>query len=194
MLNDGLLALAEYLAAQTWSISLHESIYMYAWIESTHVLTLTLFLGLLVIVDLRMLGWAFQSLPARQLAAHLNRPMMFGFVIMVVTGFLLYYAIPVRTTQSIWFRLKVVLLIAAGINAWLFHRALRRAGNEWDSSGSAPRRLRVGAGLSLLLWCGVVFAGRAIAYDWFDCHKPLSSTLLWAAGCVQTSLPAEIAP
>lgn len=193
MLNEWLLSLAEYLAAQEWSIALHESIYMYAWVESTHVLTLVLFLGMLAIIDLRMLGWAFTGLAATTLAERLNRPMLIGFVIMVVTGFILYYAIPVRTTQSIWFRIKVVLLIAAGINAWLFHRALRHAEVSWDARGRAPQRLRLGAGASLLLWCGVVFAGRAIAYDWFDCHKPLSGLMFWAAGCVHELAALEAA-
>ncbi|MFL2523505.1 MAG: hypothetical protein ACJ0RB_08900 [Candidatus Azotimanducaceae bacterium] len=46
--------------------------------------------------------------------------MMIGFGLMVISGLLLYYAIPVRTTQSLWFRIKVVLLILAAINAFTF--------------------------------------------------------------------------
>jgi len=193
MLNEWLLALAEYFAAQQWSIALHESIYLYAWVETTHVLTLVLFLGMLAIIDLRMLGWAFTGLSATSMAERLNRPMLVGFAVMVVTGFTLYYAIPIRTTQSIWFRIKVVLLIAAGINAWLFHRALRNAGATWNDRTQAPQRLRAGAGVSLLVWSGVVFTGRAIAYDWFDCHKPLSGWMFWAAGCVQELAASETA-
>jgi uncharacterized membrane protein len=185
MLNEWLLVLAQFFAAQEWSVALHESIYAYAWIETVHVLTLTLFLGMLVIIDLRMLGWAFGGFPATELARRLSQPMLIGFVVMVITGFILYYAIPIRTTQSIWFRIKVVLLVVAGINAWLFHRALRNAESSWNDRGLPPPRLRTGAGLSLILWSGVVFAGRAIAYDWFDCHKPLSGMMFWAAGCVQ---------
>ncbi len=193
MLNEWLLVLAQYLAAQEWSIALHESIYLYAWVETTHVLTLVLFLGMLAIIDLRMLGWAFTGLAATSLAERLNRPMLIGFAVMVVTGLTLYYAIPIRTTQSIWFRIKVVLLIAAAVNAWLFHRALRNAGATWNDQTQAPDRLRTGAGVSLLLWCGVVFTGRAIAYDWFDCHKPLSGLMFWAAGCVQELAASETA-
>ncbi len=184
MLNDWLLALARFLDGQAWSTSLHESLYLYAWIETTHVLTLMVFLGMLFTIDLRMLGLAFREVPASRLAASLDRPMLFGFVVMVITGLLLYYAIPVRTTQSIWFRIKVVLMVAAGINAWLFRSRLRGAGPDWDTAPRAPRPLRVGAGLSLALWAGVVVSGRAIAYDWFDCHKPLPGFLVWAAGCV----------
>ena len=142
------------------------------------------FLGMLVIIDLRMMGKTFTSIPAAELAERLNRPMVIGFIVMVVTGFLLYYAIPVRTTQSIWFRIKVVLLVAAGINAWLFHRAMRESVDTWSKDEIPPQRIRRGAATSLTLWLGVVFTGRAIAYDWYDCHKPQSEFIYWIAGCV----------
>ncbi len=167
-----------------WSTAIHESIYLYSWIETTHVLTLMLFLGMLAVIDLRMLGLVFKDIPASQIAERLNRPMVIGFIVMIVTGFLLYYAIPVRTTQSIWFRIKVVLLVAAGINAWLFHRRMRESVGSWDTEPKAPPRIRHGAAASLALWMGVVFTGRAIAYDWYDCHKPQSEFVYWIAGCV----------
>ena len=166
------------------STGIHESIYMYSWIETTHVLTLMVFLGMLVVIDMRMLGWIFPNVRASVIAQRLNTPMVIGFTVMVITGFLLYFAIPVRTTQSIWFRIKVVLLIAAGINAWLFHRRMRESVNTWDADERAPKRIRTGAAVSLTLWLGVVFTGRAIAYDWYDCHKPQSEFVYWIAGCV----------
>ncbi len=183
-MNELLLNLALWLDAQSASTQLHESYYLYAWIESTHVLTLMLFLGMLFVIDLRILGLAFPTLPATTLIQRLDRPMLIGFAIMVITGFILYYAIPVRTTQSIWFRIKVVLLIAAGINALLFRRAVRNTDARWDDGTRAPQRLRWGAGLSLTFWAGVVVCGRTIAYDWFDCHKALPNFMYWAAGCV----------
>jgi uncharacterized membrane protein len=184
MLNERLLSLARWLEGHDWSIALHESQYLYPWIESTHVLTLMVFLGMLFVIDLRMLGIAFVNVPAPRIAERLDRPMMIGFVVMVVTGFILYYAIPVRTTQSVWFRLKVVLLIAAGINAFLFRSKLQASAGSWHSDRVPPRRIRVGAGLSLALWCGVVVTGRCIAYDWWDCDKSLPRVMYWAAGCV----------
>lgn len=184
MLNEVLLELARWLDAQPWSVALHESLYMYAWIESTHVLTLAVFLGMLFVIDLKILGLIFPTVPAAVIAERLDKPMIAGFAVMVITGLLLYYAIPIRTTQSIWFRIKVVLMIAAGINALLFRNRMRAAERNWDGLSRAPRRLRVGAALSLALWAGVVVTGRSIAYDWFDCNKDLSYFMYWAAGCV----------
>lgn len=184
MLNELLLGLARWLDSHAWSTALHESLYMYAWIETTHVLTLAVFLGMLFVIDLRMLGLIFPEVPASRIAAALDKPMMIGFAVMVATGLLLYYAIPVRTTQSIWFRIKVVLLVAAGINALLFRNRMKSADGSWDHAPRAPKRLRMGAGLSLGLWAGVVVTGRAIAYDWFDCNKDLGVLMYWAAGCI----------
>ena len=184
MLNELLLNLARWLDSQSWSTAIHESIYLYAWIETTHVITLMVFLGMLFVIDLRMLGAIFPKVPASIIAQRLDKPMMIGFAMMVITGFLLYYAIPVRTTQSLWFRIKVVLLIVAGINAFLFRAKMQASSSSWDLDPIPPKRIRVGAMLSLVLWAGVVITGRTIAYDWFDCHKQLPYAMYWAAGCV----------
>jgi hypothetical protein len=142
------------------------------------------FLGMLFVIDLRMLGLAFIDVPASKISERLDKPMMIGFALMVVSGLILFFAIPVRSTQSIWFRIKVVLLIAAGINAFLFRRKMRQAQGDWDTDRVPPKRMRVGAGLSLALWVGVIMTGRTIAYDWFDCHKELPYFMYWLAGCV----------
>ena len=62
MLNEWLLTLARWLDTQSWSTQIHESIYLYAWIETTHVLTLMVFLGMLFVIDLRMLSYPFAVL------------------------------------------------------------------------------------------------------------------------------------
>ena len=184
MLNERLLALARWLDTQSWSTQIHESIYLYAWIETTHVLTLMVFLGMLFVIDLRMLGLVFPNVRASTIAQRLDRPMMIGFGLMVISGLLLYYAIPVRTTQSLWFRIKVVLLILAAINAFTFRARMQASADSWDLDSKPPRHIRLGAAISIGLWAGVVVTGRTIAYDWFDCHKELPFAMYWAAGCV----------
>jgi hypothetical protein len=108
-----------------------------------------------------------------------------GFVIMVVTGFLLFYAIPVRSYQNIFFRLKVILLLVAGLNAFLFHYGIFKRVASWDRSIPPPPRARFAGAASLVLWAAIVFAGRMIAYNWFDCDRqPQPAWVNWAAGCV----------
>lgn len=183
-MNELLYNFAVWLDTHELSTRLHESYYMYNWIESTHVLTLMLCLGMLFLIDLRMLGLAMTNVPATSIASRLNKPMLIGFTIMVITGITLFYAVPVRNTQSIWLRIKVVLLIGAAVNAYLFHKNLTASGESWSSEIRAPKNLRVGAALSLGFWILIVICGRLIAYDWFDCEytDPGLSQLL--SGCI----------
>src|SRR4029453_18396665 len=79
-----------------------------------------------------------------------------GFVVMLTTGLLLFYAIPVRNYQNIFFRIKVVMLILAGLNVWIFHSGVERRVSEWDLAPVAPRAARVAAVVSLVLWASIV--------------------------------------
>ena len=124
-MNELIYTFAVWLDDTTYSAMIHESYYMYNWIESTHVLTLMVSLGMLFLIDLRMLGYAFPDVPASKIAERLNVPMLIGFTIMFVTGILLFYAVPVRSAQSVWFRIKMVLLVACAINAYLFHKKMK---------------------------------------------------------------------
>ena len=180
-----LLSFLEWLSSTTWSVALHESLYMYPLIESTHVLALTLFVGLAVVLDLRLLGLILRTVPVSQILTRVLPWTKAGFAVMFTTGLLLFYAIPVRNYQNIFFRVKVILLILAGLNVWWFHARVERTVSEWDVSAVVPKTARVAAIVSLVLWAGIVVAGRMIAYNWFDCDiQPQPALINWAAGCV----------
>jgi hypothetical protein len=134
--------------------------------------------------DLRLTGLALRKVPASQVMERLLPWTQAGFVLMVVTGVLLFYAIPVRSYQNIFFRLKVLLLLLAGVNVWLFHRGIYRRVHEWGDAPVPPRAARLAGYCSLVLWAGVIISGRLIAYNWFDCDiQPQPAVVNWAAGC-----------
>ena len=175
--------LCEWLATTRGSIALHESLYMYPLVESVHVLTLCLFVGLAAALDLRLLGVTLRDVPVSEVAARLLPWMAAGFVVMVTTGALLFYAIPVRSFHNVFFRVKMIMLVVAGLNAWVFHARVYRRVFEWDLAPIAPSAARVGGALSLILWAAIIVSGRMIAYNWFDCDKPQPAIVVWAAGC-----------
>lgn len=175
---------AVWLDETPWSTLMHESYYMYNWVESTHVLTLMLSLGMLFLIELRMLGWAFPEVPASKIAHKLNLPMLVGFIVMFITGMMLFYAVPVRSSQSIWFRIKMVLLVCCAVNAYIFHKRMNESVSTWDNEPKAPSQLRKGAALSMGFWTIVVICGRFIAYDWYDCEYGQGPVLSFLAGCV----------
>lgn len=179
-----LLGICEWLASTRGSIALHESLWAYPLVESAHVLTLCLFVGLAVLLDLRLLGVTLRGAPVSEVAGRLLPWMAAGFAVMIATGALLFYAIPVRSFQSIFFRVKVILLVLAGLNAWVFHARVYRRVADWDLDPVPPRGARLAGTLSLALWAGIVVAGRMIAYNWFDCDRqPQPALVNWAAGC-----------
>ena len=163
-----LLGFCQWLEKTSGSIALHESLWVYPIVESVHVLTLCLFLGTALLLDLRLLGWTMRRVPSSEVARRLLPWTAAGFALMVISGSLLFYAIPVRTYMNIFFRVKVGMLLLAGLNAWVFRRTMYRRIAGWDLDTVPPRGARVAAGLSLALWAGIVVAGRMIAYNWFD--------------------------
>lgn len=183
-MNQLIYDIAVWLDDSAWSTAIHESYYLYNWIEATHVLTLMLSLGILFIIDMRMMGWVMPNVPATRLAERLNTPMLIGFVVMFITGLLLFYSVPVRTSQSLWFRIKMVLLVVCAVNAYMFHKRMTESMSTWDNEPKAPSRLRKGALISLISWTVIVICGRFIAYDWYDCEYDQSELVRIIAGCV----------
>lgn len=154
-----------WLAATPYSIALHQSLVVYPIVESVHVLTLCLFLGLAIMLDLRLLGAIMTTRPVSEVAGRLLPWTLAGFGVMLISGSLLFYAIPVKTYLNIFFRIKVALLILSGLNVYLFHSGVYTHVKEWDLAPVPPPRARLAAALSLAFWASVVVAGRMIAFD-----------------------------
>jgi hypothetical protein len=166
-----LLAFFQRMGDSSWSTSLHESRYAYDLIESVHVWALCLFFGLAVMFDFRLLGWTMKSIPVSEVARRLLPWTAVGFVIMVISGALLFSAIPLRSYQNIFFRAKMIMLLLAGLNVWIFHSGVYRRVTTWDVENVPPKAARVAGALSLVLWVCIVLSGRMIAYNWFDCDR-----------------------
>jgi len=165
--------LCQWLEGTQASVALRESIWAYPVIESIHVLTLCVFLGLTVMLDLRLLGITLRALPVSELTRRLMPWIIAGFIVMVASGALLFYAAPVRTYFNLFFRLKVLFLLVAGLNAALFHIVASRTLPRWDQEATPPLGARLAGGLSIVLWAGIVVCGRMIAYHWFDADPAL---------------------
>jgi hypothetical protein len=177
------LPFCEWLASTEWSIALHESLYMYPIVESVHVLTLCLFVGMSVMLDLRLLGIALRRVPVAEVTDRLVPWMVAGFAVMLVSGLLLFYAIPVRSYQNLFFRIKLIALVLAGVNAWVFHAGAHKKVHEWGIGRTPPRKARMAGAASLFLWAVIVVCGRMIAYNWFDCDMNPGPTMRMLTGC-----------
>lgn len=179
-----LLYFCQWLATTPWSIALHESHYVYSILSTVHVVTLCVFVGTAVVLDLRLLGVSMSRVPVSEIVTRIYPWTAAGLVMMLVSGALLFYATPMRF-QNIFFRIKIFTLMLAGMNAWMFHRTVYRSVTGWDLDPVPPRRARAAGGLALLFWAVMIAAGRMIAYDWFDCNRqPQPAIVNVLAGCV----------
>ena len=161
----------------SWSDLLASSLNFWGLLEGTHVLALMLFAGTIFVVDLRLLGVLFKKTPVSVVSDRILPLTIFGMVIMVATGVALFYAKPLLYYHNVWFRLKLVFLALAFINIIVFHYRVQRDIAAWDTLEKPPAKARISALASLACWIIVITFGRFIAYDWYNCGKPLPA---WA--------------
>ncbi len=164
------------------SLALRESIWVYPIVETVHVLSLALFVGTVLMFDLRLLDWAFRRTPVTAVARGVLPWTLAGFALTAGTGLLLFYAVPERSFHSLWLRFKLGLIVAAGVNALIFHLRTRRSPERWDPERT-PVSARIHGGISLAVWITAIFMGRMIAYDWFDCGKPMPAWIQLISQC-----------
>lgn len=169
--------------AQSWSEALLGSLNFWSLLEGTHVLTLMLFAGTIMVVDLRLLGMTFRRMKVSVLSEKVLPLTVFGFVIMVVTGLALFFAKPLVYYHNLWFRLKLIFILLAMINIAVFHFRVQRNMAAWDDAPNPPKSARISAIVSLTAWVMVIIFGRFIAYNWFECGKPLPNFINAAQSC-----------
>jgi hypothetical protein len=154
----------QWLYETSFSVTLRESKWAEPIFESVHVLTLTLFLGFSVLLDMRLLGVLLRRRRVSEVLAQLNPWLFAGFTVMIVTGALLFSGDPVAFYSTTFFRVKMIMLFLAGINVLVFNWTVGRRIEEWDRVANTPVGAKVAAILSLVLWAGIIAAGRGIAY------------------------------
>ena len=168
-MSSSFLGLLEWVQETSVSVGIRESTWTYPIIQSSHVLGLCLFLGFALLWDLRLLNITLRGVPVSDVNSRVMPWTQVGFLIMVITGLLLFWAEPVRFYGNVFFRAKLVALVLAGANAGFFH--FFTAGKrliEWDNSPVSPASAKVAGIISITLWAMVVVFGRFIAYNWFD--------------------------
>lgn len=137
--------------------NLRESLWLFPAVETVHLLGMALLVGTTTAFDLRLLGWALREYDATEVRRRLLPWAWVGLAVQIATGMMLFASEAVKLYGNLAFRLKMVLLVLAGVNALLFH---------WTGTGLARSGAgrKVAACVSLLLWLGIVTAGRFIGF------------------------------
>lgn len=144
---------------------IRESGYTYPLLEGSHVLGLAFSVGTILWFDLRLLGVAMRRDRVSDVFHQVRPWMSAGFLVMLVTGSLLFVSRAADAYVSTYFRVKVGLLILGALNIVIFHMTIDRHRAQWDAAERPPFRARMAGLVSLILWFSIIAAGRIMAYN-----------------------------
>jgi hypothetical protein len=156
--------LLTWLEATQLSLFIRESAWAFPTIEAVHVIALALVVGTIAIVDLRLLGLASTAQSVSGLCQEVLPWTWGAFILAVTTGALMFASHASGYFGNTAFRIKLLLLAAAGVNMLVFQLMTYRGVARWDGDAALPLPARLAGAISLTCWVAVVFFGRWIGF------------------------------
>ena len=131
--------------------------------QTVHLLSIACIVGSIVMIDLKVLGWALPGQSLHEMVRRLMPWTWWSLPVLLLSGSIFVLARPRRYLVNPVFGIKLTLLLVAVVLGVLFHSQARREG-YWESSAARRVQAKAVAAASLLSWVGVIMAGRWIAY------------------------------
>jgi hypothetical protein len=157
---------AEWLSTTGPSVFIqHHNGWMIPTIQSIHIVGISLVLGSVLMIDLRVLGWAGTDQTLRQTTNRFGPWLVGALVLQLVTGLLMVVGEPVRELVNFSFWLKMVLVSIGTLVAILFLATISRHQENWDETLLRGSPVKWMAVATFLIWLGIIILGRLIAYD-----------------------------
>jgi hypothetical protein len=141
-------------------VAVRQSPWMFPAIETVHVIALSLVVGSIAVLDLRLLDHSWRSRAVTELTLDVLPWTWASFAVAGASGFLMFCSAAHKYAGDVSFRLKMLLLLLAGVNMLVFHLFTYRGVQAWDRGTPTPPAAKIAGGLSLLFWIGVVACGR----------------------------------
>ena len=155
-------ALTEEMMASNLTQWIQATYWLWPILEIFHFFGLTLLMGGLIIVDLRMIG--FLSYIGLEEVKKLLPLVIFGFLVNLITGVLFLFGDPSRYSINIGFQIKMILVLLAGCNAAIYHLKIEPLFSNLNLTDRLPLVIKITGFTSLTLWAGVLLLGRLIPY------------------------------
>jgi len=152
-----------WLEATAFATAMRQWAWLYPIVEIVHIVGFVVLVGAAVMFDLRLLGMS-RPLPVTGMERHLLPWARAALILVVPSGVMMFVAHATEMAENPAFRLKLLLLGAATLNAAVFHRVPFRSVAAWDRNVGSPAAARTAAVVSLALWVGVISCGRLLAY------------------------------
>ena len=157
-----ILELCQWISNTQVGTFIRESTWSFPIILGLHSLGLSLSVGTLFWFDLRLLGLIMRRQRVSEVYRQLMPWMLSGFVLMFITGGLLFWSQAEYVYEDVYFRIKMLLLPLAAANAFVYHRLTERTRAAWDDSPLPPRPARIAGAVSIVLWTTIIVMGRRI--------------------------------
>ena len=145
------------------AVAMRQWQWLYPIVEILHILGFVVVVGAGFFFDLRLLGLG-RGLAVSALAQHLLGWARAAFGVVAPTGLMMFAAHATEFAANPAFRLKLLLILGALLNAAAFHRWPFRSVAGWDVGIASPGRAKLAAAVSLILWTGTICCGRLLAY------------------------------
>jgi len=159
-----MLEFCQWLEQTSVGTAIRQSLWLFPAIETVHLLGMAALVGTVTVLDLRLLGWVLRRDRISHLVELLIPWVWFSFGVQLVTGALLFSSEAVKIYGNPAFRLKMLLLLLAGVQAVIFQTVISRKLSAWDERRSPPIGAKLMGLISILLWASVVAAGRFIGF------------------------------
>jgi len=158
------LTFAQWLQETGWATAIRERWLPYPIILSLHLSFIALAGGMMLITNLRLLEVVMRKRPVADVVDQLRWPKRIGFLAIVACGVLLASSKAEEYYYNAFFWTKMSLLALIGVHGLVFRRDVYGKAAEFDRAGRIPGKAKLAAALSLVLWAGVMIAGRGIGY------------------------------
>ena len=155
-----------------WLSTTWPSVFMqehYSWaiptIQSIHIVGIAMVMGSVLMIDLRIMGWAGTDQTLRQTTSRFGPWLTASLWLMLATGILMVVAEPVRELMTFSFWFKMALVAVGTLVAVAFQITLRRHEGHWEDTLVRRPSIKALAILTFVMWACIIVLGRLIAYD-----------------------------
>ena len=155
----------EWLQGWPLAVFIHKKPWAFTTIEVVHVFAISLVIGTIMIVDLRLLGIASTKRPFAELSRQVLPFTWAAFVVAVIAGLLLFISRAADYFGSPVYWVKMLLIVLAGINMMIFEFITVRDVQKWNINSTPPPPARLAGGISITCWVLVAVLGRLIAFN-----------------------------
>ena len=129
-----------------------------------HIAAISVVVGMITVVDLRLMGLASTKSPVTDICRQALPWTWWAFALSTLTGAALFMAQPVKYFENFAFQMKFALMAFAAINMLVFQFIIYRGVAKWDCDAAVPLASKLAGLISLGCWIAIVAYGRWTAY------------------------------